>query len=84
MLHIRISRRARDPVRVAASGDQDMSGLIAQAEAKANLAIRLQQQARDTVDPVKRARLLAQAEGIYAQCDRLAERANRQQQRKSK
>lgn len=84
MLHIRISRRARDPVRVAASGDQDMSGLIAQAEAKANLAIELQKRARDTVDPVKRARLLAQAEGLYVQCDRLADRADRQRKRKSK
>lgn len=84
MLHIRITRRARDPVRAAASGDQDMSGLIAQAEAKANLAIRIQQQARETLDPVKRARLLAQAEGIYVQCDRLAERADKQQRRKAK
>ena len=84
MLHIRISRRARDPVHAAASGDRDMSGLIAQAEAKANLAIELQKRARETLDPVKRARLLAQAEGLYVQCDRLAERANRQQQRKSK
>lgn len=75
---------ARDPVQAAASGDHDMSGLIAQAEAKANLAIRLQQQARDTVDPVKRARLLAQAEGLYVQCDRLAERADKQQRRKAK
>lgn len=84
MLHIRISRRARDPVQAAASGDQDMSGLIAQAEAKANLAIELQKRARDTVDPVKRARLLAQAEGLYVQCDRLAERADKQQRRKAK
>lgn len=58
---------------------EPLDGLIAQAEAKSNYAIALQRQARREHDPVKRARLLAQAATIYAQCDRIAARAYRDQ-----
>ena len=51
-----------------------LEGLISQAEAKANYAIQLEQKARKERDPVRRARLMAQAATIYVQCDRIAAR----------
>lgn len=75
MIHIRWLNRAKAPKTPVQPVVVTLEGLIGQAEAKANYAIQIERKARQEADPIKRARLMAQAATIYAQCDRLAARA---------
>lgn len=66
--------RSKAPQTPAPPAVVPLEGLIGQAEAKANYAIRLEQKARQEKDALRRARLMAQAATLYAQCDRIAAR----------